>query len=267
MATPTKTDPPRLAGRASRRLARERWLPLVFAILTVALIAACEDDDNDVNGTPTPTPEATPTPGPGDPATPTPEVRTTPEPGEGPRSGDAIGREAEEQDIEPIDIDVVPGGAGLPEGSGTVQEGAEVYAQNCARCHGGEGTSDVFASPLVGEPGPWQPGMDISIGSYWPYAETVFDYIRRAMPFDEPGTLNDDEVYAVVAWLLHQNEIVDADAEMNQESLPQVEMPNRDSFVPCWPDECQPDIPEAVNGAEDDLAVEEDEGDEVDADQ
>jgi S-disulfanyl-L-cysteine oxidoreductase SoxD len=232
-----------------RRLGRRPWLPLAALVLSVALIAACEDDEVDGTPTPTPTPEETPTPtpAPAEPATPTPEVRMTPGPGEGPRTGDEIGREATEQDIEPIDIDVVPGGAGLPDGSGTVQDGAEVFAQHCARCHGGQGESDVFASPLVGQPGPWQPGMEISIGSYWPYAETVFDYVRRAMPFDEPGILTDDEVYAVVAWRLYQNEIVDADAEMNRETLPEVEMPNRDNFVPCWPEECQPDIPEAID--------------------
>ncbi|MCK9485545.1 MAG: c-type cytochrome [Dehalococcoidia bacterium] len=227
-----------------------RWV-LLGALAVFALFLVACDDDDDPGGTATATQgtaSPTPTEGDEDPdGTPTgpsgADAFTTPEPGEGPRSGGEIGQPASEDDIAAIDIDVVPGGAGLPEGSGTVAEGADVYATNCARCHGPSGTEGGIGPQIVGEEGPWEPGKTITIGSYWPYAETVYDYIRRAMPFDSPGSLTDDEVYAVVAWLLAEEGIIEEDAELNAETLPAVEMPNRNNFLPCWPDECRPDVP------------------------
>lgn len=153
-----------------------------------------------------------------------------------------IGAPARDEDVRPLDIDVLPDGTGLPQGSGTVARGAEVYAARCAACHGVDGRNPSVGPLLVSDPGPWKPGMPKTIGSYWPYATTVFDYIRRAMPLNEPGSLSADDVYAVVAWLLHQNQIVPDNAEMNRDTLPDVEMPNRDGFVPCWPDACRPDV-------------------------
>ena len=133
--------------------------------------------------------------------------------------------------IRALDIDVMPDGTGLPPGSGTVQEGAEVYAAACATCHGpsGEGAAN---DQLVGTTAVRGIDDPMTIGNYWPYATTLFDYIRRAMPYDRPGSLTDDEVYALVAWLLHQNEIISADVSMDAQSLPRVEMPARDRFVP-----------------------------------
>lgn len=127
---------------------------------------------------------------------------------------------------------IPPDGRGLPEGSGTVDEGAAIYEQKCMHCHGSTGREGPF-DVLVGPNDPYM-GADSTrnIGNYWPYATTVYDFISRAMPFDAPGSLSPDEVYAVTAWLLHQNEIVDADAEMNAESLPDVDMPARDLFHP-----------------------------------
>ena len=156
-----------------------------------------------------------------------------------------FGRPATAEDIAAWDIDVMPDGAGLPDGSGTAESGAPVYAAQCAVCHGAAGEGGV-ADRLVGyDPdstppfGPryeaWRAGRDdvpFSVGNYWPYATTLFDYIRRAMPSDAPGTLTADEVYGLVAWILAENGIVAPDAVMNAETLPAVEMPARDVFVP-----------------------------------
>src|SRR5258708_23528536 len=144
------------------------------------------------------------------------------------------GGPATASEIAAWDIDVGPDGTGLPPGKGTATEGAVVYAAKCAQCHGKtgkEGPNDV----LVGR-GPFPSGADATsrrtIGNYWPYATTVFDYIRRAMPSPAPGTLKDDEVYALTAFLLAQNEIIKADDVMDAKSLPKVVMPARDKFVP-----------------------------------
>jgi S-disulfanyl-L-cysteine oxidoreductase SoxD len=148
-----------------------------------------------------------------------------------------IGRAATAEEIAARDIDIGPDGAGLPPGRGTAAEGAKIYAARCASCHGKTGTegpNDV----LVGRhsaPGfkfSQDPALRRTIGSYWPYATTVFDYIRRAMPPAEPGSLTDNEVYALVAHLLAWNELVAADAVMDAASLPKVQMPARDRFVP-----------------------------------
>ena len=143
------------------------------------------------------------------------------------------------------DIDVRPDGTGLPTGTGTARDGAAVYAQKCAACHGanGEGgTADVLvgAEPKNSAPfGPeyerWRgerPDVPFTIGNYWPYATTLFDYIRRAMPATAPGSLTADETYALVAWLLAKNEIIAESETMNRDSLPRVRMPARSRFVP-----------------------------------
>lgn len=234
-------------GGALRSLLRPSTVLVIGLIAIVSGIVACVDEDEPPTATPTMT--TTPTAEqPDAEATESPTeaggvaLLPTPPPGEGPHGSGEVGRAADDSVIARMDIDVVPGGEGLPDGSGTVADGAEVYALNCARCHGPSGTEAGVGPALVGEPGPWQPGMAVTIGSYWPYAETVFDYVRRSMPFDAPGSLTDDQVYAVVAWLLHENDVIDADAELNSETLPQVEMPNRDNFFSCWPEECRPDI-------------------------
>lgn len=139
-----------------------------------------------------------------------------------------FGRPATDAEIERLDIDVGPDGEGLPPGSGTAGEGAAIYALRCAHCHGlqGEGTVN---DRLVAAP---DQSNGRTIGIYWPYATTVFDYTRRAMPFDNPGSLTDDEVYSLTAWMLFRNGIIPADAVMDASSLPDVVMPAVGRFVP-----------------------------------
>lgn len=148
-----------------------------------------------------------------------------------------IGRPATPAEIAALDIDVGPDGAGLPPGRGTAAGGAPVYAARCAGCHGKtgkEGPNDVLVGRLPGDAFPFaqDPKAPKTIGSYWPYATTVFDYIRRAMPPDAPGSLKDDEVYGLVAYLLSLNELIPADAVIDAASLPKVQMPAHDHFVP-----------------------------------
>jgi cytochrome c len=161
------------------------------------------------------------------------------------RSRLGIGTPATPDQIAALDIDVRPDGTGLPTGRGTVAEGAMLYAGKCAACHGPNGEGGA-ADPLVGaDPkgmapfGPeyerWRngkPDVPFTIGNYWPYATTLFDYVRRAMPATAPGTLTADETYSLVAWLLAKNEIVPSDAALDAETLPRVRMPARDRFVP-----------------------------------
>jgi mono/diheme cytochrome c family protein len=126
---------------------------------------------------------------------------------------------------------VYPDGRGLPSGKGTAAEGRAIYDAKCSRCHGPEGRGET-AEELVGTDVPLtDPDTAQTVGSYWPYATTLFDYTRRAMPMDRPGSLNADEVYAVSAYLLSLNGVVAGDAEMNQTTLPGVRMPNRDGFA------------------------------------
>lgn len=132
---------------------------------------------------------------------------------------------------------IFPNGRGLPDGEGTANRGRELYRQKCATCHGkgGEGGSGghlVGRGPLVGS------DADKTVGNYWPYATTVFDFIRRSMPMNDPQSLSADEVYSLTAYLLHLNEIVGADEPINARTLPAVRMPNRDGFV--WIDVPQP---------------------------
>jgi S-disulfanyl-L-cysteine oxidoreductase SoxD len=136
-----------------------------------------------------------------------------------------IGRAATPEDIRKIDIDAMPDGRGLPPGKGTVAEGAAVYAAKCQSCHGPNGQGGKF-DRLVG----LEAGVK-TIGTYWPYATTLYDYTARSMPFLQPGTLTPTEVYGVVAYLLHLNEIVPESAVMDAATLPKVQMPARDKFV------------------------------------
>lgn len=142
-----------------------------------------------------------------------------------------LGKPASPAAIAAWNIDVAPDGAGLPPGSGSVAAGQAVYAAQCAACHGTKGEGKP-ADALVGGLGTLATGKPVkTIGSFWPYATTVFDFIRRAMPYQAPQSLSADEVYAVTAYLLHLNGIVPADAVLDAASLPQVRMPNRDGFV------------------------------------
>ena len=128
------------------------------------------------------------------------------------------------------DVDVKPDGEGLPAGRGTVAEGREVYMVHCVACHGPTGTEGPY-DRLVGRE-PWEDAPTTrTVGNYWPYATTLYDYIERAMPQLTPGILTADQTYAVIAYLLYLNEIVPEDAVMSAETLPEVEMPARDRFV------------------------------------
>ena len=143
-----------------------------------------------------------------------------------------LGKKISERDVAGWNIDVRPDGAGLPPGRGSVAEGKEIYLAKCSACHGdnGEGTP---MDRLVGGQGTLATDKPVkTIGSYWPYATTLFDYVRRTMPFTGPQTLGNDEVYALTAYLLSLNGIVAKDAVLDAKTLPRVEMPNRKSFVP-----------------------------------
>lgn len=148
-----------------------------------------------------------------------------------------FGRPATPAEIAAIDIDIRPDGAGLPEGRGTAAEGATIFASKCASCHGKtgkEGPNDVLVGrdPRSGFPFSQDPRLPHTIGNYWPYATTVFDYVRRAMPPTAPGSLTDAEVFALTAFLLHANDLIPADAVMDRTTLPKVQMPARQYFTP-----------------------------------
>ena len=126
---------------------------------------------------------------------------------------------------------VTPDGDGLPPGSGNARLGEALYEQHCIACHGAGGENGIN-DRLAGGHGSIRSEQPVrTVGSYWPYATTIFDYLRRAMPYQDPGTLDDDEVYSLTAYLLYVNGIVDAETRIDAESLPNVKMPNRDNFV------------------------------------
>jgi len=132
------------------------------------------------------------------------------------------------------DISIGPDGAGLPPGSGTPAQGAVVYAQKCAACHGDKGEGKINAR-LVGGQITGDGPVVKTVGSYWPYATTLFDFTRRAMPWTAPKSLTDDEVYAVTAHILRLNGIIGDNDVLDAKTLPQVKMPNRDGFIPLFP--------------------------------
>jgi S-disulfanyl-L-cysteine oxidoreductase SoxD len=139
-------------------------------------------------------------------------------------------------DIAPWDISIGADGEGLPPGRGTAIEGEAIYVANCQACHGEKGTrpNDALAGALVGGMGTLAPEkIPIkTVGSFWPYATTLFDYVRRAMPFQESKSLTADELYAVSAYILNLNGIVGPPDVLDAQTLPKVRMPNRDGFIP-----------------------------------
>ena len=161
------------------------------------------------------------------------DVRPAPEPPA--RYG--VGTAVSDSELVAWDLDVSPNGAGLPQGRGTVTEGASVYAAKCASCHGASGEGTLTGPMLVGrEPADSfrfgrDPKLVKTVGNYWPYATTLFDYVRRAMPITAPGSLANSEVYAVVAYLLAQNGVIERTAVMDSSTLAAVKMPARDRFV------------------------------------
>jgi cytochrome c len=158
-----------------------------------------------------------------------------------------FGQHATAEEITGWDIDVAAGGTGLPPGSGTVQQGEEIYARLGAKCHGAMGEGGEGGPPLVGGIGSLNTDAPLkTVGSYWPHAPILFDYIHRAMPADKPQSLDPDEVYALCAYLLHLNGIVPEDAVMDAQTLPQVVMPNHAGFTSPDP---RPDVFNTVAGA------------------
>jgi cytochrome c len=148
--------------------------------------------------------------------------------------GPDLGVVATPEQITDWDRSIGPDGTNLPPGSGTPDAGAAIFAAKCAACHGVEGEGTVN-DRLVGGQGTIGTDRPIkTVGSYWPYATTIFDYVRRAMPYLTPHTLTDDEAYALTAHLLHANGIIGPDDVIDAQTLPAIEMPNRDNFVSAY---------------------------------
>jgi cytochrome c len=150
--------------------------------------------------------------------------------------GPHLGKPISEADIAAWDISILPDGAGLPPGSGTPAQGAVVFAEKCALCHGDNGKGG-FSIALTGGGAI----TDISAGmktipNFWPYSTTLFDFIRRAMPWQMPKTLSNDEVYATTAYILALNKLIGETEVMNAETLPKVRMPNRNNFIVRFPE-------------------------------
>ena len=143
------------------------------------------------------------------------------------------GQLATPEQIAGWDIDVRPDGVGLPPGSGTVEDGETLYEEQCAACHGsfGEGVGR-FPSLAGGEGSLKDERPQKTVGSYWKYTSTLWDYIHRAMPFAQPESLSDDEVYAVTAYVLYLNDLVEDDFELTRENLSSIRLPNEGSFIP-----------------------------------
>lgn len=142
-----------------------------------------------------------------------------------------LGKPIDAKDLAAWDISIPPSGEGLPAGSGTASQGTIVYGQKCLACHG-EDAAGKPADSLVGGVGTLRSKNPVrSVGSFWPYATTLFDYIRRAMPYNKSKSLSDDELYAVCAFILAKNGIIAEDFVLDAKTLPQVKMPNRDGFI------------------------------------
>lgn len=147
-----------------------------------------------------------------------------------------LGKPIGEADIAPWDLSIMPDGTGLPAGSGTAAQGAKIYAEQCSACHGENGKGTEHGAAVVG--GPPRASLDggKTIRNYWPYATTLFDFIRRAMPYPQPNSLSSDEVYALTAYILSLNQLIGENDTMNAQTLPKVQMPNRDGFITRFPE-------------------------------
>jgi S-disulfanyl-L-cysteine oxidoreductase SoxD len=146
--------------------------------------------------------------------------------------GPNLGRVATPEEIAAWDVSIGPDGVGLPPGSGTSKQGETVYLAKCVACHGEKGAGKPNDQLVGGQgtlPGDKPPVK--TVGSFWPYATTIFDYVRRAMPYNETKSLTNDEVYAVVAYILQLNGVVGENDTIDASTLPKVSMPNRDGFV------------------------------------
>src|ERR1700678_3927670 len=155
-----------------------------------------------------------------------------------------LGEPVRPADVARWNIEILADGTGLPSGEGTAVQGASIFAAKCSACHGDDGRGTALARS--GAPAPPAlvndqklKGMDesrVTIANYWPYAPPLFDYIRRAMPWNEPRSLTDHEVYALTAYILAENKLIDAKLVINARTLPKVRMPNRDGFLPRFPE-------------------------------
>ena len=147
-----------------------------------------------------------------------------------------LGHPISEADVAAWDISILPDGTGLPAGSGTSEQGAKVFAAKCAVCHGENGKGGSAAALVGGQP--LTSGIETTktVANFWPYATTIFDFTRRAMPWPRPRTLTNEEVYSLTAFILAQNKIIAADEVMNAQTLPKVRMPNREGFIPRFPE-------------------------------
>jgi len=144
-----------------------------------------------------------------------------------------LGRTPSEEEIRAMGISIGPSGKGLPPGSGTANKGAEIYSQKCAVCHGATLEGSQTGPRLAGGKGTINtPSPVRTIGSFWPFAPPIWDYIKRAMPPGQGGSLSAEEVYALTAFLLFRNEIIQENDVIDAQSLPKVQMPNRNGFVP-----------------------------------
>ncbi|WP_273211711.1 c-type cytochrome [Runella zeae] len=143
-----------------------------------------------------------------------------------------FGRLATQTEIDRIDIDVRPDGKGLPQGKGVAAQGKLIFATKCAACHGTGGIGGPNGSLVHSQVDPTKKRAEKTIGNYWPYATTVFDYIRRAMPFNAPGSLTNEEVYHLTAYLLSANQIIDSSFVVTPTTLPTVKMPAQPLFIP-----------------------------------
>ena len=146
-----------------------------------------------------------------------------------------LGKPISPAEIAPWDINILPDGTGLPPGSGTPAEGARVYAAKCSVCHGQDGKGGTSTRLVGGEPIK-NMESEKTIASFWPYATTLFDYIRRAMPWRQPRSLTNEEVYALTAYILSLNKLIGESETINAQTLPKVRMPNRDGFIVRFPD-------------------------------
>lgn len=142
----------------------------------------------------------------------------------------AIGRLATQREIDSIDFDVRPDGKGLPPGTGNVTTGSLIYQEKCARCHGITGVEGPY-NPLVTRTSNTSGKNEKTIGNYWPYATTLYDYIYRSMPYDQPGSLTSTEVYNLTAFLLHENKIIDSSLMVTSDNLWKITMPAQTLFV------------------------------------
>ncbi len=158
-----------------------------------------------------------------------------------------LGRDATADEIAAWDIDVRPDGAGLPQGKGTVEQGEEIFAEQCAACHGDFGEGVDRWPVLAGGQDTLKSDRPVkTIGSYWPFASTVFDYINRAMPFGNAQSLEPDQVYAIMAYLLFMNDLVESDFELSKENFTSIKLPNEANFI----DDPRPDTPVLAKGQE-----------------